>query len=98
MVLIKIMTYQNEELVWFWGGEFSNFYKCTFEENDIMYNCSEQYFMAKKALLFNDMEMYDKIMKSNNPKNKKDTEEKLKILTKIFGIRLVKKLCLMEIF
>jgi ribA/ribD-fused uncharacterized protein len=72
------MTYQNGKLVWFWGGEFSNFYKCTFEENDIIYNCSEQYFMAKKALLFNDMEMYDKIMKSNNPKQQKGHGRKVK--------------------
>ena len=64
-------TYSNENMVWFWQGPFSNFYPCEFSENGINYNCSEQFFMAKKALLFNDNEMYQKIMRTNKPKLQK---------------------------
>ena len=64
-------TYTNENMVWFWQGPFSNFYPCEFSENGINYNCSEQFFMAKKALLFNDNEMYQKIMRTNKPKLQK---------------------------
>ena len=61
-------TYSNDRYVWFYNGPFSNFYQCKIVENTIEYNCTEQYFMAKKALLFNDPVMYQKIIQSNNQK------------------------------
>jgi ribA/ribD-fused uncharacterized protein len=33
-------------------GYLSNFYPCKFEEDGIIYNCSEQYFMYQKLLTF----------------------------------------------
>lgn len=38
--------------VYFYGGVFSNFYQCKMVENDVVYCCSEQYFMKKKQELF----------------------------------------------
>ena len=45
------------ENIYFWGinnihGYMSNFYPCKFIENNITFNCSEQYFMYYKLLQF----------------------------------------------
>jgi ribA/ribD-fused uncharacterized protein len=65
------MTHQNDSMVWFWYGPMSNFWPCKFTENGIEYNCSEQYFMAHKAKLFNDTYTENEIMKVNSPKFQK---------------------------
>lgn len=41
------------------------------DKNGVIYNCVEQYFHAKKALLFDDKMMYDKIMSVVTPKVQK---------------------------
>lgn len=65
-------TYYSNSLVWFWNGPFSNWYPAKFKDSDgVEYNCTEQYFMAKKALLFNDIQCYNKIMASDSPKHQK---------------------------
>ena len=52
---------------------FSNWHPCTFEdEQGNEYNCSEQYMMAQKALLFGDKEIFEKIMNEPNPKIQKE--------------------------
>ena len=67
----------NTEYAYFWSvkdanyGCFSQWYPTDFEEDGILFNCSEQYMMAKKALLFKDTEIYDKIMKTTSPKQMK---------------------------
>ena len=48
---------ETHDAVYFYGhkndfGWMSNFYSCTFEENNIVFNCSEQYFMYHKCKLF----------------------------------------------
>lgn len=51
-------------------GYMSNFYSCTFSDNTgLTYNCSEQYLMYQKCLMFepNNLELLDKIMKETNP-------------------------------
>lgn len=48
-------------------GCFSNWYPCRFEEEGIVYSSSEQYMMAKKALLCNDLEIYEQIMHTDSP-------------------------------
>ena len=51
----------------FYGGIFSQFFPCTFTEMGVSYNSAEQYMMAQKALLFDDIKTYDKIMSLSNP-------------------------------
>lgn len=51
----------------FYGGIYSQFFPCTFTEMGVSYNSAEQYMMAQKALLFNDIKTYDKIMSLSNP-------------------------------
>ena len=47
---------------------FSNFFPVKFTEYKIEYNCSEQYYMAKKALEFNDKKIHDQILKESDQK------------------------------
>lgn len=57
-----------DQYVFFWNGDvFSNFHPCQFIVNGVKYVNSEQYFMAQKALFFEDKESYNKIMKEHNP-------------------------------
>ena len=45
------------------NGVFSQWYSSTFkDDHGMLYNCAEQYMMAQKALLFNDINVYNKIM------------------------------------
>lgn len=48
---------------------FSNFYPATFNENGVIFNCSEQYFMYQKCLLFDpeNKELLAKILASTDP-------------------------------
>lgn len=69
-----------EELryVLFWGHTekpdrvtkacLSQWYPCRFEAGGVAYCCTEQYMMAKKALLFGDRAIYERIMASDQPK------------------------------
>ena len=58
---------------------FSNWYKCTFIDQDgIEYSCSEQYMMAEKAKLFGDDAVWEKIMACNNPRDHKNLGRKVK--------------------
>ncbi len=63
--------------IFFWGhsekeGEItkaclSQWYNCQFTADGIDYHTAEQYMMAQKALLFNDEEIFRRIMQANNP-------------------------------
>ena len=55
----------------FYHGPFSQWYPAKFEIDGVTYNCAEQYMMAKKALLFNDVHTHKKIMDSDNPSQQK---------------------------
>lgn len=46
---------------------FSNFHPANFVVDGIQYSCSEQYMMYKKAKLFGDEEIADKILKEEKP-------------------------------
>jgi ribA/ribD-fused uncharacterized protein len=70
---------ENKDFTFFWSGPFSNFYTTYFVDSDnISYNCSEQYYMAKKALFFKDFEVYKLIMDEKNPKNQKKLARTIK--------------------
>jgi ribA/ribD-fused uncharacterized protein len=52
----------------FWKDKIGQWNLKSFIDDDgITYNCAEQYMMAKKAQLFNDLETYSLIMKELNP-------------------------------
>jgi len=61
----KILFYSN-------GGTYgymSNFYQSKFVDDNVEYNCSEQYFMKKKQELFdpNNVTLANKILTNNSP-------------------------------
>ncbi len=46
----------------------SQWYPCKFEVDGVSYNTAEQYMMAQKAKLFGDMEIYERILRAEDPK------------------------------
>jgi len=50
---------------------FSNWYMCPFVHNGKQFNCSEQYMMYKKAMLFKDYEVAEMIMEQGHPYKQK---------------------------
>lgn len=60
-----------EKFTFFWNGVFSQWYPSPFKIMEVTYNCAEQFMMANKAILFDDRDIYDKIMKSRSPKEQK---------------------------
>ena len=60
-----------EKFTFFWSGVFSQWHMCPIIIDHIMYNCTEQYMMAQKALLFKDLETHKKIMSAITPDDQK---------------------------
>lgn len=60
-----------EKFTFFWGGEFSQWYPSRFMKDGVIYNCAEQYMMAKKAELFGDTKTLELVMNSTSPKEQK---------------------------
>lgn len=63
--------FETDKYVFFYGGPFSNWYPCEYEYMGQKFNCSEQHLMAGKAIIFNDMETYFKILTEKNPREQK---------------------------
>jgi ribA/ribD-fused uncharacterized protein len=64
---------------YFWRGPLSNWYPSEFMDyKGNLYNCVEQYMMAKKALLFNDVQTYADIMAQDSPRNMKSLGRRVK--------------------
>lgn len=49
-----------------------------YSEDSICFNCCEQWMMACKAILFDDIETFEKIMKETSPSKQKDLGRKVK--------------------
>lgn len=56
----------------------SQWWPCTFAENDVTYSNAEQYMMAGKASLFNDKEILKQILDTYDPKSVKALGRKVK--------------------
>lgn len=65
--------------IFFWDGIFSNWHPSKFTEKlliadelkDVRFTCAEQYLMAQKAIMFDDMPVLQKIMGTDNPRTQK---------------------------
>ena len=67
-----IVNADDSKFIFFWklhhkNEEFSNWYPREFMIEGIRYNCVEQYMMAKKAMLFGDVTIYQQIMQTEDP-------------------------------
>lgn len=57
--------------IFFLNGPFCQWWKSKFMENNIEYNCCEQYMMYQKAILFKDESTAKKILESKEPREQK---------------------------
>lgn len=62
----------------FYSGVFSQWHKCKFSENQIEFNCAEQYMMYCKAILFNDCLVADQILETKSSHRQKELGRKIK--------------------
>jgi ribA/ribD-fused uncharacterized protein len=64
--------YKQQKVIGFWGagkpyGFMSQWYYSDFTVNGIKFNTCEKYMMYQKAVLFNDIETMNKILKIHAP-------------------------------
>ena len=64
---------ETKEFIFFFGKNdiYSNWHKCLFLENEMKFNCTEQYFMYHKAITFNDINTAQKILASESQAEQK---------------------------
>lgn len=78
-----LKTQQTNDFLFFWGHQpskdgsviktcLSQWWPAEFMENGITYKTAEHYMMAKKATLFGDQTIYEKIIQKESPKDVKD--------------------------
>jgi ribA/ribD-fused uncharacterized protein len=67
--------------VYFLNGPFSQWYPTEFTEGingeNRKFNCAEQFMLACKAFMFNDIEIFEKIMASKSPREQKELGRKV---------------------
>lgn len=62
-----------DDYTFFYKDPIAQWNKKTFKDNKgVEYNCAEQYMMAKKAILFNDLDSYRKIMNTVSPREQQN--------------------------
>jgi ribA/ribD-fused uncharacterized protein len=71
--MVANLNTQMSNFAFFWASAspFSNWFKSPFEHNGVKYNCSEQYMMHMKALVFEDSEVANEILKEKDPRKQK---------------------------
>lgn len=83
----RLESGENLKYIFFWGHKqteqiskscFSQWYESEFMVNNIIFKTAEHYMMAEKVLLFNDKEMYSKILEAKSPGEAKDLGRKVK--------------------
>lgn len=76
-------VYSEDDICFFWGHQpakdgiitescLSQWWKCAFMENQIIFCCAEQYMMYRKAMLFKDFEYAQKILFCKDAKKIKE--------------------------
>ncbi len=80
---------ENVEFLFFWGHQpskdgsiiktcMSQWWPATFEENGTVYKTAEHYMMAEKARTFGDLEILEKILVEDSPKDIKELGRQVK--------------------
>lgn len=82
-IIKNVKQIEKENLVAFWkvSGEYgylSNWYYSEFKIEDVVYDSAEKYIMAQKAIVFQDMEMLEKILASTSQRDIKAYGRKVK--------------------
>lgn len=69
---------ETDSLLLFWSGWPSQWYPCQFKIDGVEYNCTEQFMMAQKAVLFDDADTLKLIMASTSPREQKKLGRQVK--------------------
>ena len=86
-IIERIESGENLKYLLFWGHQksdritkscFSQWYESEFEVNGIKFLTAEHYMMAEKALLFNDKDIYEQIIKSSKAGKVKELGRQVK--------------------
>jgi ribA/ribD-fused uncharacterized protein len=72
-----------KDFLFFWGGTFSQWCPSPIVIDGVNYNCTEQYMMAKKALMFSDYDAYREIMLEKQPALQKAMGKKVRGFDKV---------------
>jgi ribA/ribD-fused uncharacterized protein len=70
--------YETDTHIYFYGSVYSQWAIRHIKIDGVIFNCNEQYMMARKALLFEDKYALEQIMRSNNPSVQKSLGKKVK--------------------
>ena len=62
-----VETDDKDHILLFWHGPLSQWWYSPFVIGNATYNCAEQYMMAQKARVFNDLETLNEIMNATGP-------------------------------
>lgn len=85
-IIERFESGENLKFLFFWGHKkseqitkscFSQWYESKFIVNGIEFQTAEHFMMAEKALLFNDKDIYEQIIETNNPGNAKKLGRKV---------------------
>lgn len=60
-----------DKFVFFWNGIYSQWYRAPFSINGVKFNTCEQYMMYKKALVFGDEAIANRILETEQPDEQK---------------------------
>uniref|UniRef100_A0A7E4UTT6 NADAR domain-containing protein n=1 Tax=Panagrellus redivivus TaxID=6233 RepID=A0A7E4UTT6_PANRE len=92
-----VTSTDGHSLALFYDTVFSNFYPCEIYTEGIKFTCSEQYFMYKKALFFNDPQTAKKILEAKNPMTMKLLGRQVKNFDenkwKLVAMQVMKRAC-----
>ena len=69
--------FKNKEVTPFMNGVFSQWHICNFTVANINFNCTEQFMMYSKALLFNDIISASQILAVSTPREQKSLGRKV---------------------
>ena len=71
---------EDEKFTFFYqsASPFSQWHPSFFQVENITYNCAEQYMMHQKAVVFQDTEMAEKILKAKTPREQKALGRKVR--------------------
>lgn len=85
----ELAEHKEIEYLFFWGHQpskdgsiiktcMSQWWPAAFEENGIIYKTAEHYMMARKARIFKDEDIFEKILSKTSPKDVKELGRQIK--------------------
>lgn len=72
-----VIKEHKDNMVFFWGGIYSQWHRVKFVVGGVHYNCAEQYMMHQKAVMFGDIANASRIMQEKDPRKQKQLGRKV---------------------